>query len=120
LDETDANRAIPLNTCYVAAALNRETALTVAGVLNSCWARALTYAIADEARGGYRRINARVAGQMPVPKPGPQRSTLCELSAQAHKGNHVSSTDLDEAVADALRLSAKARRFLRSLATHHG
>jgi hypothetical protein len=120
LDETDANRAIPLNTCYLASAPNRDTALTITGVLNSCWARALTYAIADEARGGYRRINARVAGQIPVPKPGPQRSALRELSAQAHKGDHVSNTDLDEAVADALGLSAKARRFLRSVATHHG
>ncbi|KPJ96660.1 MAG: hypothetical protein AMS18_00570 [Gemmatimonas sp. SG8_17] len=120
LDETDANRAIPLNTCYVASAPNRGTALTIAAVFNSCWARALTYAIADEARGGYRRINARVAGQMPVPKPGPQGSALCELSVQAHKGDHVSSTDLDEAVAEALRLSAKARRLLRAVATHHG
>ncbi len=120
LDETDADRAIPLNTCYVAPAPNRDTALAIAGVLNSCWARALTCAIADEARGGYRRINARVAGQMPIPEPGHQRSALCELSAQAHRGNHVSSTDLDEAVAHALRLSAKAQRFLRSVATHHG
>ncbi len=70
LDETNVPRAIPLNTCYVAAVPDRETALVMAAVLNSTWSYAVAVVMADEARGGYRRLNARVAGSIPLPGPG--------------------------------------------------
>ncbi len=119
LDETDARHGVPLNTCYVAPAPDRETALVAAAVLNSTWFAALAAVTADEARGGYRRINARVAATVPLPADGTNRTALAELSARAHLGEHVDDTELDEAVADALALSVRARRALRRLLADH-
>ena len=116
LDETKTPAAVPLNTCYVAATPDRETALATTAVMNSTWAGAFFAASADEARGGYRRINARVARQVPVPESGPCRVTLAELSKRVHENEGDSNEDMDEAVANALSLSKRARRVLRSLA----
>ncbi len=119
LDETDVSDAIPLNTCYVAAAPDRECALAITATLNSTWSRVHTILSADEARGGYRRINARVASDIPMPYPGAHRKALAELSLHAHKHSNVSTEDLDEAVANALGLSARTRKLLRSLAPNN-
>ncbi|MDH3455623.1 MAG: N-6 DNA methylase [Gemmatimonadota bacterium] len=120
LESCGAADAIPLNTCYVAPFAHRELALTAAAVLNSTWVSALVYATADEARGGYRRINARVAATIPIPTTGAGQRALSALSDRAHRGEHVSQSDLDDAVADALDLSASVRDRLRSLAHHYG
>jgi len=118
LDETDSRRAIPLNTCYAVSAPDRETALAIAATLNSTWARALSIASADEARGGYRRINARVAALLPIPAAGAKRRELAQLSLLCHRRDDVDTDELDEAVADALDLPGPARGLLRSLAAH--
>jgi hypothetical protein len=118
LDETPFAHAVPLNTCYVAAAPDRNTALTIAAVFNSTWARASAFATADEARGGYRRINARVAGAFPVPPAGPAATALCALSTAAHDGHQPGQDDLDEAVAETLALSRATRDALRRLVAH--
>ena len=118
LDETDLAAAVPLNTCYVARTADRATALAVALILNSTWARAIALVTADEARGGYRRINARVAGQMPVPA-GPTRAALASLGAAAHRHRHANQDELDDAVADALGLPTVEREILRRFVTHH-
>jgi hypothetical protein len=119
LDETDASQAIPLNTCYVVAAPDRECALAIAATLNSRWARAQVLVSADEARGGYRRINARVASQIPIPLAGAQRTALAELSLWAHTHPNVAHEDLDDAVAEALDLSVRTRKVLCSLAPNN-
>jgi type I restriction-modification system DNA methylase subunit len=119
LDETDARDSVPLNTCYVAALPDRENALALAVVMNSSWAAALTHAIGDEARGGYRRINARVAGQIPLPASARARAALADMSLEAHQRS-VCQDDLDEAVADALCLSSRIRRALRDVAANQG
>lgn len=119
LDATEFADAIPLNTCYVAAFADRHTALIATTVLNSVWAAALVAATADEARGGYRRINARVIERMPLPlvgNPGP----LARLGTRAHRPGGVPAHVIDVAVADALDLSTDARAALRRLATPHG
>ena len=119
LEETDLAAAVPLNTCYVTHTPDRATALTVAMILNTTWARAIALATADEARGGYRRINARVAGQMPVPA-GPTRSALAAFGAAAHRNRHADQDQLDDAVGDALGLPAASRDLLRRFVAHHG
>ena len=119
LDETDFATAVPLNTCYVARTADRATALAVAMVLNSTWARAIALVTADEARGGYRRINARVAGQMPVPA-GSTRAALAGIGAAAHRNRHADQDQLDDAVADALGLPTGGRELLRLFVAHHG
>lgn len=116
LDETPSASALPLNSCYVSCAPDRETALVIAAVLNSTWTMALATLTADEARGGYRRHNARVISAVPVPAQSDEAAALARLSAAAHRGEPPHHDDLDEAVADALRLPATARDVLRRLA----
>ncbi len=118
LSETDAADAVPLNTCYVAAAPDRETALLITAVLNSTWARALALVLADEARGRYRRINARVTAQIPIPLEAPTASVV-ELSATAH-ARFTSQRDLDEVVANALGLDEETCATLRRVASNRG
>ena len=118
LDEV-ASDAIPLNSCYIAVA-DRQTVLAIAGMLNTTWARALLRAGADEARGGYRRYNARVAAALPLPAAGPPRAALAALSRRAHHHRDVPQHDLDGAAADALDLPAAVRATLRSLADDLG
>jgi len=115
---TTAAHAVPLNTCYVARAPDRMTALAVAAVFNSTWAHAAALALADEARGGYRRINARVTGRLPVPAHA-ARASLAELAAAAHGNRHVDQDQLDQAVAEALGLSSVHCDLLRQLVAHH-
>jgi hypothetical protein len=119
LDETPHSRALPLNTCYVASAPDRESALATVAVMNSTWTQALVSVTADEARGGYRRINARVAGEIPVPHRSAEFDRLVSLSRSAHSTGSCDQDVLDTAVADALGLSADAREALRALASDH-
>lgn len=119
LEETALAAAVPLNTSYVARLPDRAAALAVAMIFNTTWARAIALATADEARGGYRRINARVAGQMPVP-PGAVRAALADFGKTAHRNRHADQDQLDDAVADALGLPAGARHTLRRFVAHHG
>ncbi len=118
LDEV-ASDAIPLNSCYVAVA-DRQTVLAVAGMLNTTWARVLLRAGADEARGGYRRYNARVTAGLPLPSPGSPRAALAAVSRRAHHHRDVPQHDLDGAAADALDLPSTVRATLRSLADDLG
>jgi hypothetical protein len=118
LDEVEPSRAIPLNTCYVSSAPDREIALAITATMNSSWAQALVFATADEARGGYRRMNARIAGQIPVPPSSSLRSALSDLSLEAHQRD-VDQNELDAAVADALALPTRTQRVLLSLAKDH-
>ena len=116
LEETKTPSAVPLNTCYVSAAPDRETALATTAVMNSTWAAVFLTVSTDEARGGYRRFNARVAQQIPVPVKGPRRVALAQLSKRVHENEGDSDENLDEAVAITLGLSKRTQRILRSLA----
>jgi hypothetical protein len=109
LDSTDSRSALPLNTCYVSNAPDAETALVITAVLNSTWTHALVASTADEARGGYRRINARVVAAVPVPPAGERRAALAHLCSVKHNQIPVNDEDLDEAVAEALALPALFR-----------
>ena len=120
LEAVGLARAIPLNTCYVAAAPDRATGLLVAAVLNSTWAAAFVGVSADEARGGYRRVNARVVSRLPMPAKGPLTDTIIRLAADAHNGCTVDRAALDETLADAWGLGAADRAALRSLAVYPG
>jgi hypothetical protein len=112
--------AVPLNTCYVSAAPDEPTALALAATLNSTWIRVLLRLRADEARGGYRRHNARAMGAVPVPPDGEHRQRLVELSRDAHYSHDISQQDLDRAVAQALGLDAATCADLADLARDHG
>jgi hypothetical protein len=119
LDSGGANSAVPMNTCYVAAMPDDRSAHAVTAVLNSTWASALVHVMADEARGGYRRMNARVAGLLPVPT-AEAAAPLVALSTDLHHTRTSRDRDLDDAVADALGLAPRTRNALRQLAAHLG
>jgi hypothetical protein len=106
--------AVPLNTCYVAAFPDRPTALAASAVLNSSWATALATLIADEARGGYRRCNARVVGSVPLPASRAATDRLAGLALDAHRGMDVPTAQIDRAVAEALRLPGTVQAALRA------
>lgn len=121
--ELAAPGAVPLNTCYVALAPDRETALAVAAVVNSSWAAAAALVRADEARGGYRRLNARAMACLPVPPAGPERRAVAQLSARLHECDEqteASHAQLDRAIADALALPGWVCDALGALVHDHG
>lgn len=113
LEESPAANAIPLNTCYVSRNRDRVTALGVTAVLNSSFASVLTRFTADEARGGYRRINARIAGRIPIPDAA-GRALLADYALARH--HHAKANGpLDDLVAEALALPARTRDRLLQL-----
>ena len=87
--------------------------------MNSSFAGALIAATADEARGGYHRVNARVAAELPVPGDTPGSDALALLSRQYHNSGEFNQDDLDEAVAEALGLGPTAADRLRRYARLH-
>jgi hypothetical protein len=58
---------VPLNTCYVARCRDQRDAFTLAALLNGPLARAWLDAIAEPARGGYRRYLGWTMSLLPVP-----------------------------------------------------
>jgi hypothetical protein len=100
---------VPLNTVYGIATRTGDDALALAALLNSLWLGALATVVADPARGGYRRFNARVVGGLPVP---PQSSPVWARLAECGR---TLTTD-DDLVADAFELDAAERRALGRLA----
>ena len=96
---------VPMNTVYGIATRTSSDAAAVAGLLNSRWYTALACLTADPARGGFRRFNARVVRELPVPaaaSPGWPR-----LAADGARG----ATD-EALVAELLHLDAADRRTL--------
>lgn len=58
---------VPLNSCYVLPCRDEDDAWAVAALLNSSVAAAWLNALAEPARGGYRRYMGWTVGQFPVP-----------------------------------------------------
>lgn len=96
---------VPLNTVYGIATRDAADAAALAALFNSCWLTALARLVADPARGGFRRFNARVVRGLPVPA---QASPVwAEL---ARRGQCCETAD--ELVAEAFQLDAADRRAL--------
>ena len=100
---------VPLNTVYGIATRTADDALALAALLNSRWLTALARLVADPARGGFRRFNARVVRALPVP--AAESPAWRALAAAGARG----VTD-DAAVADLYNLDASDRRALAPLA----
>jgi len=100
---------VPLNTVYGIATRTAEDAHALAALLNSRWLTALAGLVADPARGGFHRFNARVVRGLPIP---PAESPAWRTLAAAG-----SSGGADDAwVADLYHLDASDRRVLAPLA----
>jgi hypothetical protein len=102
----DANAgAVPLNSCYVAHCVDECDAHALAALLNGPLAHAWLDALAEPARGGYRRFLGWTVSLLPVPRDWSRaRRGLAPLGARATAHGGVSDVALLEAAADAYKV----------------
>jgi hypothetical protein len=85
LERGDAT--VPLNSCYVAICADDIDALTLAAILNSPVAEAWLGALAEPARGGYRRFLGWTMALLPLPNDWARaRSILAPIAGAAMRG----------------------------------
>jgi hypothetical protein len=96
---------VPLNTCYVLRCRDELDAVTLAALLNSPIAAAWLSALAEPARGGYRRLFAWTMALFPVPDDWARaRTVLGSLGARALQGHSVTAADLFEGACQSYRI----------------
>jgi hypothetical protein len=101
----EGDRTVPLNTCYVLSTRDLTDALALAALLNSPVADAWVGAVAEPARGGYRRHFAWTMARLPVPDDWARaRDVLAPLGEQGFRGDPPSRAELLGAVLDAFRI----------------
>jgi len=97
--------SVALNTCYVVRCRRIEDAHALAAILNGSLAAAWLNAIAEPARGGYRRYLGWTMAMLPVPmRWNRARKILAPLGERAMEGDIPSDDDLVEAAVDAYHL----------------
>lgn len=103
------DRTVPLNTCYVLRARDLIDAQAVAALFNSAVVNAWVGAVAEPARGGYRRHFAWTMSRLPVPDDWARaRDVLAPLGERAMRGDPPRASELMYAVLDAFRVRARA------------
>ena len=100
-----APELVPLNTVYGIATRDATEAAALAALFNSRWLTALARLVADPARGGFRRFNARVVRGLPIP--ANDSAVWVEL---ARRGQACEPAD--DLVAEAFQLDGADRRAL--------
>jgi hypothetical protein len=96
---------VPLNSCYVAAALDAADAHTLAALLNSAVAAAWLNVIAEPAANDYRRYLGWTVGLLPLPADWARaRVLLGPIGGDAVAGKEPEDSALTLAVADAYGL----------------
>jgi hypothetical protein len=96
---------VPLNTCYVLACADPVDAYTAAALLNSPLAAAWLGAIAEPARGGYRRFLAWTVALLPTPRDWTRaRTLLAPIAERAMRGGAVTGDELLDAALRAFRV----------------
>ena len=99
--------SVPLNSCYVMTCDREEDAYALATLLNSTIAAAWLNALAEPARGGYRRYLGWTVAMLPIPTGWERaRSLLAPLGVRASSRGDVPEDDMLHAVARAYRLRA--------------
>ena len=92
---------VPLNTCYVVWTATDDEALALAALLNSAVAAAWLSAIAEPARGGWKRYLGWTVAQLPIPHDWPAAvRRLAPLGAAGWRGQPPHADALWEAVAE--------------------
>ena len=96
---------MPLNSCYVLPCADPADAQALAALLNSTLAAAWLGALAEPARGGYRRYLAWTVALLPLPRDWPRaRALLSPLAERAARGEEPAAGELDAAVLRAYRV----------------
>jgi hypothetical protein len=107
------DRFVPLNTCYVVRIPKIRDAFALAAILNSPLAPAWLNAIAEPARGGYRRYLGWTMAMLPVPaRWGRVRKVMAPLAERAMNGDIPSDDELLAAALDAYALPLEKVRPL--------
>jgi hypothetical protein len=100
---------VPLNTCYVVRTDTDDDAHALAALLNSRIAGAWLGAIAEPARGGYRRFLGWTCARLPVPRDWPRaRAVLAPVGRAAAAGTPPSAEELDALVAECFGVHVEA------------
>jgi hypothetical protein len=95
---------VPLNSCYVIACDREDDAFALAALLNSPIAAAWLNALAEPARGGYRRYLGWTVALLPIPRDwGRARGLLAPIGVRAATGDEPDGSQLLRAVARAYR-----------------
>ncbi len=93
------DRTVPLNSCYVARAATLDDAFAFAALLNSSVAAAWLSALAETARGGYRRYLGWTMARLPVPRDwAAARARLAPVGRAAHDGRPPDAHTLTDLV----------------------
>jgi hypothetical protein len=96
---------VPLNTCYVLSCDDETDALALAALLNSALAAAWLNAVAEPARGGWRRYLAWTMSLLPIPRDWQRaRERLAPLAERALLGNAPPSEELLTTVCSAYHI----------------
>ncbi len=103
------DRTVPLNSCYVLPTANTDDALAFAALLNSPVAAAWLDALAEPARGGYRRYLGWTLALLPIPADWSHAvRTLAPLAREALAGAPPDDDTLTDAAACAYRVRGDA------------
>jgi len=109
------DETVPLNTCYVVSAGSLDEACALAVWINSPLAAAWLAALAEPARGGYRRLLGWTMALLPLPRDWPNAiSALAPLGARAIHNGPPSSEELLDATLAAIGI---AHRDVEALLT---
>ncbi len=99
------DRTVPLNSCYVLPCDSRDDALAFAALLNSPVAAAWLDALAEPARGGYRRYLGWTLALLPLPRDWARAvEILAPIARDALDGAVPADDALTDAVAQAFRV----------------
>lgn len=97
---------VPLNTCYVVRAPSDDDAFAFAALLNSAVGAAWLCALAEPARGGYRRFLGWTCARFPIPTDWARaRQRLASIGRAATAGSPPDSWTLCTEVLDAYGVS---------------
>jgi hypothetical protein len=109
---------VPLNTCYVVRTQSEDAAYAFAVLLNSPIGAAWLGALAEPARGGYRRFLGWTCARFPVPRDWEGAcALLAPLGREASRGRVTDAWTLTERVLEAYGVSHGA---LAPLLSWHG
>jgi len=112
-----ASTFIPMNTCYVLNAVDATAARIIAALLNSTWLRALATIRAPLAASGFRRYNARVIEDLPLPPGALEDEGLARAAAATPSDD--STAAIDARVAALLGLTLEERCALAEIVAVH-
>jgi hypothetical protein len=97
---------IALNTCYIVHCDDIDDAFALASILNSQLAAAWLNAVAEPARGGYRRYLGWTVSLLPIPREWARaRELLNPLGRRATEGDVPPDDEILHAVLEAYRLA---------------